>query len=62
MVPAIKTYATTSTGLNTTAHVLPELFKPATKEEKKQAASVTVEYSENLNDYNYRVTPEMCFS
>lgn len=57
MVPAIESHAKTSTGLTTTAHVLAESFKPATKEEKKKATGVIVEYPENLDDYNYRVTP-----
>jgi hypothetical protein len=59
MVTAIEGDATTSTGLTTTAHVLSEPFQPATKEERKQAAHVTVEYPENLDDYNYRVTPHI---
>ncbi len=54
---AIETHAMTSTGLTTTAHIMTKMFQPATKAEKKQAAGVKVQYPENLNDYNYRVTP-----
>lgn len=57
MVDAIESRACTSTGLVTTAHVLEETFRPATKAEQQQAADVVVEYPEQLNDYNYKVTP-----
>lgn len=59
MAESIEQMASTSTGLVTTAHVLKEEYQPATEQEKNQAASVDVEYPENLDDYNYRVTPQI---
>lgn len=59
MAESIEDLACTLTGLVTTAHVLEEAYQPATNREKKQAAGVIVEYPENLNEYNYRVTPEI---
>ena len=59
MAESIERLACTSTGLVTTAHVLEKEYQPATNQEKKQAAGVVVEYPENLNDYNYRVTPQI---
>lgn len=58
MVDAIESRARTSTGLVTTAHILEETFRPATKAQQKQAAKVVVEYPEKLNDYNYKVIPQ----
>ena len=59
MKSAIETTSRTSTGLITTAHIREEQFRPATRQEQKQAARVVVEFPENLNEYNYQVTPEL---
>ena len=60
MANAIENTARTSTGLQTTAHVMKNTFTPATKRQQKQAANVQVEYPEPLTDYNYRVVPDNC--
>lgn len=59
MCAAIERLAKTSTGLSTTAHVMKQLFRPATKQQRKQAAKISVEHPESLEDYNYRVTPQI---
>lgn len=60
MANAIENTARTSTGLQTSAHVMKNTFTPATKRQQKQAANVQVEYPEPLTDYNYRVVPDNC--
>ncbi|WP_144058604.1 ISAzo13 family transposase, partial [Rhodopirellula sp. SWK7] len=59
MADAIERIAKTATGFRTTAHVMEEQFRPATKRAKKEAQHISVEHPESPEQYNYRVTPEI---
>lgn len=59
MADSIVRFARTATGFSTTAHVIEEQFRPASKRAKKEAKHVEVEHPESPEQYNYRVTPEI---
>lgn len=59
MVEAIESKANTSTGLKTTAHVIKQKFRPATKKQLRTTRDPPVEFPIELPEYNYRVTPEL---
>ncbi|PNY38619.1 transposase [Rhodopirellula baltica] len=59
MADAIVDLAKTATGFQSTAHVMKQRFKPATRKARKAAAGVKLQHPESPQEYNYRVTPEI---
>jgi hypothetical protein len=59
MVEAIESRATTSTGLETTAHIIEKSFSPASRKQLRRTKDPPVDYPLDLPEYNYRFTPEM---
>ena len=59
MIDAIVTRARTSTGLETTGHIIEKSFSPASKKALRRMKDPPVNYPLDLPEYNYRLTPEM---